>query len=1061
MQGPFQHKVQISCALRYQGWAEVLKGNLERVLGEGRICLDPSGIGEGHSWVSRIQAGLRQAQFVVVLATPEAFVSSRVADAWESLLWTSPNWLTRRKRIHLVQLVSTPIPPLLDAIACTDFRDHDQAQYESGLKELLGGLTAHVEGRPLPTLPLEIEIPNPPAQTVPGYLRDRIVSWLEPWLRASLTRASVAGAMGLARNALDSHPSNACAASAGLVRATGDDDARAALERILRAVQGAFKEELEKAPEAAAELEELRAQVVALRANDGEAGLLRAFLDHHTTELQKGRWCDPGQEQIHLLDPLALKLRLLQPGADRIPATESQRPAVGEAMGIRELLSLTQEGYPGLTHRWLLRGREGSGKTMLLSHLAATVAGEDQPRWIPIFASLPSLASSHSSLLDRLVREMHRAGQPCRGLVAILDQLGREGGLLLLLDGLDEVPRQYRAAADELVRELSEKWPDSPIILTASSFGAASPADVFREVELLAFNRVEQAKLLALWFGRGDGGQGEEASRPLLQSLALVPELQPLLGNPLLLTLIASLFAAGGEIPKAPSELLLRLTDMLLAGGHRRGRQPVAGPELVRRALRSVAFDLTCDDLGSISLGDLEKSFQGPEGEKLRESMQPLLPWDHRARSFWEDIRQRTGLIAPLTGDASEWRFLHPCLRDSLVAEQLADLGETGWLEQARRLTNTVSRWAVPYALLADRVADADAFVKKLASSNRALALQVMAVVPGLEPKTREEVLELTSDRETRALILSGIPALLDAPQPALELIDRLRRETRDGEDLHHLHESVQKIATRWPTAGGECQRLLACFFNHIPEPPQTLFSRIETRTDGAVPYWVDIPSAFFTMGSPPEEAGRWADEGPQLDVDLTKDFRVAVTPVTNEQYQAFDPNHPVEQWEGVPPMELLRHPVTNISWQAAASFCRWLSTFIPGLRLPTEAEWEYVCRAGTQTTFWSGNKVRDLERVAWYRLNSDNRSHAVGEKPANPWGLYDVHGNVWEICADWYAPYRQGPVRAPRGPLVGKQRVCRGGSFRNEARHARAAVRLKRLPADRSKAVGFRLVRA
>ena len=150
------------------------------------------------------------------------------------------------------------------------------------------------------------------------------------------------------------------------------------------------------------------------------------------------------------------------------------------------------------------------------------------------------------------------------------------------------------------------------------------------------------------------------------------------------------------------------------------------------------------------------------------------------------------------------------------------------------------------------------------------------------------------------------------------------------------------------------------------------------------------------------------------------------------------------------------------------------------GYRLPTEAEWEYACRAGTQTRWSFGNDHRQLGEYAWYGENSDNEPQPVGRKKPNPWGLYDMHGNVCEWCWDWYGPYPQTPARSampdPVGPakpaivavfdqqgsvVKGTARLLRGGSFDGRARFLRSASRLRFWPDDWYSGIGFRCVRA
>ncbi len=142
-------------------------------------------------------------------------------------------------------------------------------------------------------------------------------------------------------------------------------------------------------------------------------------------------------------------------------------------------------------------------------------------------------------------------------------------------------------------------------------------------------------------------------------------------------------------------------------------------------------------------------------------------------------------------------------------------------------------------------------------------------------------------------------------------------------------------------------------------------------------------------------------------------------------------------------------HPVVNMSWKDAVQFCKWLSkkenkTY----ELPTEAEWEYSCRAGTTTAYYFGDDPKDLDSYAWYQGNSEHHSHPVGGKKPNPWGLYDMSGNVWEWCADGFNVYEYGYIKDPKyedagGRLLrGGGRVLRGGSWYDDPSGCRSATR-------------------
>jgi formylglycine-generating enzyme required for sulfatase activity len=254
---------------------------------------------------------------------------------------------------------------------------------------------------------------------------------------------------------------------------------------------------------------------------------------------------------------------------------------------------------------------------------------------------------------------------------------------------------------------------------------------------------------------------------------------------------------------------------------------------------------------------------------------------------------------------------------------------------------------------------------------------------------------------------------------------------------------------------------------------------------------YVRVEAGSFTMGSPGDERGRDGDET-QHRVTITRPFLMKVTEVTQAEWQAVLGGNPSD-FAGCPSC-----PVETVSWYESAAYCNALSLreglehcyqdaggapydaadaasevtprwprglACPGYRLPTEAEWEYAARAGTQTAFHTGALLGDpgcgaeanLDRAGWYCGNSGDTTHPVGQKAANAWGLYDMHGNVWEWCWDWYADYPAGPVSDPVGPQAGSSRVGRGGSWSNNARNARSANRNFVAPGGRSHDLGLR----
>jgi formylglycine-generating enzyme required for sulfatase activity len=281
------------------------------------------------------------------------------------------------------------------------------------------------------------------------------------------------------------------------------------------------------------------------------------------------------------------------------------------------------------------------------------------------------------------------------------------------------------------------------------------------------------------------------------------------------------------------------------------------------------------------------------------------------------------------------------------------------------------------------------------------------------------------------------------------------------------------------------------------------------------------IPDGRFQMGSPNTHPDRYTEEEPQHEVQITQSFYLGKYAVTRGQFRKFidATGHPTEadkdgkggggydadkkqfyypvvgrNWLNTGFDQTDEHPVVNVSWNDAQAFCEWLSHKEgKKYRLPTEAEWEYSCRAHSTTRFYSGDDEDSLRRVAniadkslklkWDYTNLKNKTYEklitdwfdrvswddgypftapVGKFQPNAFGLYDMHGNVWQWCQDSYERdyYKNSPNRDPQGPVAGSFRVIRGGSFDDPARDCRAARRYRYDPADRYYDIGFRVVR-
>lgn len=226
------------------------------------------------------------------------------------------------------------------------------------------------------------------------------------------------------------------------------------------------------------------------------------------------------------------------------------------------------------------------------------------------------------------------------------------------------------------------------------------------------------------------------------------------------------------------------------------------------------------------------------------------------------------------------------------------------------------------------------------------------------------------------------------------------------------------------------------------------------------------VPNGEFMMGSPAGETDRFESET-QHKVTLTEGFWMGKYEVTQGQYKQIMGSNPSKFTESGKDA-----PVETVSWDNAKEFCGKVTSLMRRTnnkqlatggecRLPTEAEWEYACRAGTRTRYYTGDSESDLGRAGWYVSNSGSKTHEVGQKTPNAWGLYDMHGNVYEWCEDWYGEYSGGSISDPKGASSGSSRVLRGGSWFNLAGSCRSAPRSDRDPERRYNFSGFRVVLA
>ena len=311
-------------------------------------------------------------------------------------------------------------------------------------------------------------------------------------------------------------------------------------------------------------------------------------------------------------------------------------------------------------------------------------------------------------------------------------------------------------------------------------------------------------------------------------------------------------------------------------------------------------------------------------------------------------------------------------------------------------------------------------------------------------------------------------PVLIDAVLPPLEFRSKetVNLSAWDGDTSAAVFQSLVRNIRKFLGQPARLKPLKPTSQEtREPEPPepQPTAGPRELEPRGAKDLanslgmqFVLIPAGTFMMGGGVAEDGD-EDERPQHQVTFSQPFYLQTTPVTQGQWKKLMGENPAffhECGEGC--------PVENVSWDDAQEFIKKLNRMeqTDQYRLPTEAQWEYACRAGSTRSFCFGDEEALLGQYAWYADNSQKSPHPVGRLKPNAWGLYDMHGNVYEWCQDWYGEYPPGPVTDPRGPSAGKYRVLRGGSWDGEAGDSRSAYRLRLNPGYRYGHEGFRVAR-
>lgn len=738
-------------------------------------------------------------------------------------------------------------------------------------------------------------------------------------------------------------------------------------------------------------------------------------------------------------------------------AVEAERRLAGQCADI-PLVDAFKQATAWSKRALVILGDPGSGKTTHLKRLllfclrqGSQSLGLD-PQLVPVFVALREwndqvdVADFVAEQIDRQFPEIG-AGFGAR----LLESRERT---LLLFDGLDEVAdaRQRERVAKGIDRMLAKRS-DCVGVVSCRFAGYGDDirfGDSFLELHVRPLSREQSESFIGNWYQIVESAlqpahervanlkRAREKADDLIARLRdpdhRSARLVAMTRNPLLLANLCLVHHDRGSLPRKRARLYGECIDVLLEHWQQGKRLCVdVSAEDGRLVLQPAALWLHA-----------EPSRDRATAEELAPVLDPALAAIQYsgggAREFLRTIRDASGLLTGFS--QNQYGFMHLGFQEFLAASELRRRMLEGHDAEAFKLVadGYGKSWWQEVILVLVALGNPSAFV----------------------PLMREVVRRPAFAEHPELLELIFEDAAEVSPQPFLELLDQA--PGADVELWNRQLTALRVVARRFAPAlkelvprieqhpHDEVRAWLAQYTAH--EVRAAAGGELLVAGPAAVEL-VLIPSGTFRMGSPETELARDDDETPPHRVTL-RSFYLARSPVTNEQYEQFlkaNPDIPDPAYWSDRRFNQDRQPVVGVRWENAARFAAWA-----GGRLPTEAEWEYACRAGTTRSRYGG-----LSAIAWFEANSGSVTHPVEEKLANAFGLYDMLGNVGEWCADWYAPYSADAASDPccqDPPADVRGRVVRGGGWGTQAKHVRAAFRRSQ-PSDAQNAeLGFRIAR-
>ncbi|KAA3657631.1 MAG: NACHT domain-containing protein, partial [Calditrichaeota bacterium] len=627
-------------------------------------------------------------------------------------------------------------------------------------------------------------------------------------------------------------------------------------------------------------------------------------------------------------------------------------------------------------------GEPGMGKTTMLHYLALRESKIDNGL-LPIFVKLADYSKSNEPLQTYLLAsvEKHIIGS---AMQQVAQKNIEQGKALILLDGLDEVSRDTYTKVTDCIRAFIAGHKECRVIITSRKAGFQSNEVPYLLFEIDKLPDAEIATLVKEWF--------KPEPTDLAQLITANERMHELAQNPFLLSIMCFIFEKDHDLPRRRVELYQKCTMTLLTLYDERQIPKVNAfsRNLKEAVLNDLVWHFFTKDLDEFPYASLTEQMAATLAKREQNVNE-----DHLLR----EICENSGLLQK---SDDRYFFVHRTFFEYYVACKMREHSQSealGFAEQAK--------WEEPlrlYAAQIKSVEEGTQFFENLWQQDTALALRCFADMDRVvEPELIKTLLG-NAKVDERIELVKSLPEKISDDAKIVESLGELFNHETNGEVLYRGVQLLEERAA-------------------IPGAKNIVFNKLDAGAEQRYKKWiakdmVRVPAGTFIMGSPENEEGRDDDE---MQHEVTLDaFLCHKFAVTNALYERFDPEHKNRSNEYSDDDE---QPVLYVNWYEASMFCRWL-----GCRLPTEAEWEYAAREGGKNVrFGNGKDIADPAEINFNASKTYKRSYSrvgeyrgkttpVGTFPANAFGLYDMSGNVWEWCQDWYGKYEKSAQTNPQG---------------------------------------------